>query len=192
MACLFCIIINVFSASFAKFILTADQTLTLCISAGILKFADHMPFIYFISLITCSVVSARFCFAFSFSWPPPELPLRGGLGKRHRFLHRCRLLRHAVRHLQRRSLFAIFLCKLCNTYRRFSHGCLSIHTSLTCDHKIRVFDVVLKFCLISTMLIPDSRTASVKVRNANPIPPAAPVPGYFASAFGKRSFASSA
>mgnify|MGYP006999064966 CR=1 FL=1 len=44
--------------------------------------------------------------------------------------------------------FAIFLCKFCNTYRSFSHGCLSIHASLTCDHKIRVFDVVLKFCLI--------------------------------------------
>ena len=105
MACLFVLSSNVFAASFTKFILTADQTLTLCISAGILKFTNHMPFIYFISLITCSVVSARFCFAFSFFMASSRVTTPRRIGKKASIPASLQLLRHAVRHLQRRSLF---------------------------------------------------------------------------------------
>lgn len=69
-----------------------------------------------------------------------------------------------------------------NTDGSFSHNRLTVKAAFPGDHDICIPDIFSRWVSSRMILIPDSSVALQKVRKANPIPPAAPAPGYLASA----------
>ncbi len=76
--------------------------------------------------------------------------------------------------------FAIFAIPI----GAFSHSGLSVHTPFPGNHKISLCNFLLQACFFYYNLDTGFNCASINARNANPKPPAAPVPGYIESAFG--------
>lgn len=141
------------------------------------SFLPVLPYLH--KRYTCSAVSARFLFAFSFFMASSSVVMLRKTGKNasipcslHSLASRSTDPANAI------TVFPYFLASFATPIGAFPIAvCLS---SLPSPVTTRSASLIYSSSCVSssTILIPDSSTALVNVKNANPSPPAAPVPAF--------------